>query len=421
MMARVTLGLLFLLYMINYADKTIAGYSAVPIMEEFGLTQKEWGLVGSSFFWFFSIAGILGAALSDRIGTKKMLAIMAISWTVVQFGAYAIASLPMLILARVLLGIGEGPFWATVVSHLNKWFPEEKRGLVYSTVNFGAFVGAVASAPLLVSMIDQSGWRFAWAFMGALSLAWFLVWIMIGKERPKASLSPIESAETQKPKAKGSEIAGVMFSATYVFSFLIYFGQIWGTTFAAVWEPVYLVKAIHLTNQQMAYSIAGTGLVAGLMTIAISWAGDRLYKKHRSYRKSYVIIGGLSLILGGLFFYSSTWFQSTAWVLIALCLGKGFTFSVGTAASVIVSSLMPRRTGLLVGVMSSLVTLAGIISPLVTGAIVQSAEEIGTGFGRALTVNALIYLVFGVLFLLFAKREESKHHDPAQISHITQK
>ncbi len=400
--------MLFVLYMINYADKTIAGYSAVPIMEEFSLTQKEWGLVGSSFFWFFSIAGILGAALSDRIGTKKMLAIMAISWTVIQFGAYAIASLPMLVVARVLLGIGEGPFWATVVSHLNKWFPEEKRGLVYSTVNFGAFVGAVASAPLLVSMIDSYGWRFSWGFMGALSLLWLIIWLWIGKEKPEQNVSSIEPEKIAMPKAKWSDISGVLLSSTFIFSFLVYFAQIWGTTFAAVWEPIYLVKVFSFTNQEMAYSIAGTGLVAGLMTIVISSMGDRLYKKHRSYRKSYVLIGGVSIILGGLFFYSVTLVQSTALVLMALCLGKGFAFSVGTAASVIVSSLLPERTGLLVGVLSSLVTLAGIISPLVTGSIVQAAGDLSIGFSNAMALNALIFVVFGVLFLLFTKRNEGK-------------
>ncbi|GIO08500.1 MFS transporter [Brevibacillus reuszeri] len=410
MMARITMLMLFVLYMINYADKTIAGYSAVPIMEEFSLTQKEWGLVGSSFFWFFSIAGILGAALSDRIGTKKMLAIMAISWTVIQFGAYVIAGLPMLVLARVLLGIGEGPFWATVVSHLNKWFPEEKRGLVYSTVNFGAFVGAVASAPLLVSLIDSNGWRYAWAFMGALSLIWLIIWLVIGKERPQISITPTKTEAPSLPKAKWSDISGVLLSSTFILCFLIYFAQIWGTTFAAVWEPVYLVKVFELTNQQMAYAIAGTGLLAGLMTIFISWMGDRLFKKHRSYRKSYVFIGGTSIILGGLCFFAVPFLQSTALVLIALCLGKGFAFSVGTAASVIVSSLLPERTGLLVGVLSSLVTLAGIISPLVTGSIVQAAGDVGTGFGNAMIVNAIIFAGCGTLFLMFAKRNEQKNN-----------
>lgn len=418
MMARITMIMLFVLYMINYADKTIAGYSAVPIMAEFSLSQKEWGLVGSSFFWFFSIAGILGAALSDRIGTKKMLAIMALSWTVIQFGAYAIAGLPMLVIARVLLGIGEGPFWATVVSHLNKWFPEEKRGLVYSTVNFGAFVGAVASAPLIVSLIDSNGWRFAWAFMGALSLIWLLIWLWVGKDRPQVS---IEAGKTVQalPKAKWSDLSKVFLSSTFLFSFLIYFAQMWGTTFAAVWEPVYLVQVIHLTSQQMAYAIAGMGLLAGLMTILISWTGDRLYKKHRSYRKSYVLVGGASIILGGICFYAVTLVQSLPLVLIALCLGKGFAFSVGTAASVIVSSMLPERTGLLVGTLSSLVTLAGIISPLVTGSIVQAAPNVGIGFGQAMIVNALLFVGCGVLFLLFAKREENKTATAAQIPTIS--
>lgn len=419
MMARITMIMLFLLYMINYADKTIAGYSAVPIMTEFSLNEKEWGLVGSSFFWFFSIAGIVGAALSDRIGTKKMLAIMALSWTVIQFGAYAIAGLPMLVVARVLLGIGEGPFWATVVSHLNKWFPEEKRGLVYSTVNFGAFVGAVASAPMIVALIDSYGWRFSWVFMGALSLIWLLVWLWIGKEKPHVIVAPAKGAAPPLPKAKWSDISGILLSSTFLFCFLIYFAQIWGTTFASVWEPVYLVKVFQFTNQEMAYAIAGTGLLAGLMTILISSIGDRFFKKHRSYRKSYVLVGGVSIILGGLCFYGVTLVQSTVFVLIFLCLGKGFAFSVGTAASVIVSSLLPERTGLLVGVLSSLVTLAGIISPLVTGAIVQSAGDIGTGFGNAMIVNGLLFIICGVLFLLFVKRNEQVSQSAPPISHVS--
>ncbi|WP_429841854.1 MFS transporter [Brevibacillus sp. FIR094] len=419
MMARITMVMLFVLYMINYADKTIAGYSAVPIMAEFSLNEKEWGLVGSSFFWFFSIAGIVGAALSDRIGTKKMLAIMALSWTVIQFGAYAIAGLPMLVVARVLLGIGEGPFWATVVSHLNKWFPEEKRGLVYSTVNFGAFVGAVASAPMIVALIDSYGWRFSWVFMGALSLIWLLVWLWIGKEKPLVSVAPAKVEAPTLSKAKWSDISGVLLSSTFLFCFLIYFAQIWGTTFASVWEPVYLVKVFQFTNQEMAYAIAGTGLLAGLMTILISSIGDRFFKKHRSYRKSYVLVGGVSIILGGLCFYGVTLVQSTVLVLILLCLGKGFAFSVGTAASVIVSSLLPERTGLLVGVLSSLVTLAGIISPLVTGSIVQSAGDIGTGFGNAMIVNGLLFIICGVLFLLFVKRNEQVSQSAPPISHVS--
>ncbi|MET3290284.1 UNVERIFIED_CONTAM: ACS family hexuronate transporter-like MFS transporter [Brevibacillus sp. OAP136] len=406
-MAWVTLVLLFVLYMINYADKAIAGYSAVQIMQELQLSATQWGVVGSSFFWLFSIAGVLGAALSDKIGTKKMLAIMALSWTIVQFGAYAIASLPMLMGARILLGIGEGPFWATVVSHLSKWFPEERRGLVFSTVNFGAFVGAVAFAPLLVGIIESSGWRHSWAMLGAASLAWFLVWMWIGKEKPHAKAIAPEELIAKEP-IQWKKLFAILFSTSFIFTFLIYFAQIWGTTFAAVWEPVYLVKVLGFTPKQMSYAIAGTGLLAGLMTIAISWYADTLYKKNRSYRKSYVTVGGISIILGGVFFYAMSVTHQAIWVLIAACLAKGFSFSVGTSASVIATSLMPERKGLIMGVLSGFVTIAGIISPIVTGAIVQAAgNDISRGFGNALIANGLLFVVFGILFLLYVKRNET--------------
>lgn len=401
-----TLIMLFILYMINYADKSVAGYSAVHIMEEFSLTASQWGTVGSSFYWFFSLAGIIGAAMSDRIGTKKMLAIMALSWTVIQFGAYMITGLPLLILARVLLGIGEGPFWATVVSHLSKWFPEERRGLVFSIVNFGAFVGAVASAPLIVKIIESSGWRTSWAFLGGLSLIWFLFWFWLGREKPQGR-AVIPSTTPTERQGNWSSALTVMLSASFIFSFFVYFAQTWGTTFAAVWEPVYLVKVIRLTPEQMSYAIAITGILAGVMTILISWIADSLFKRTRSYRKSYVLVGGISIILGGLFFYSVTIIHTTAWVLFAMCLAKGFAFSIGTQASVIASSLMPERRGLIVGVMASLVTIAGILSPIATGSIVEAAgENISLGFSNAMLLNATLFIVFGVLFMLFVKRKE---------------
>ncbi|MFF5400604.1 hypothetical protein ACFY5J_25225 [Peribacillus butanolivorans] len=49
--------------------------------------------MGSSFFWLFSIAGVIGGAWSDRIGTIKALTILLFSWTVLQFGAFAITGL----------------------------------------------------------------------------------------------------------------------------------------------------------------------------------------------------------------------------------------------------------------------------------------------------------------------------------------
>lgn len=403
----VTALFLFVLFMINYADKSIAGFSAVHIMEEFNLTAGQWGIVGSSFFWLFSIAGIIGAGLSDKIGTKKMLAILAICWTVVQVGAFVIYSLPMLIFARILLGIGEGPTWATMVSHLSKWFPERQKGMIFSLVNFGAFIGAVVLTPILVNLIELQGWRVAWAFLGVLSFIWLILWIFLGKERPVIPEEPMLTSKEYIPKANRKQIVKVLFSASFIFSFFIYFAQMWGTAFSTVWLPVYLVKVTHLPMIKMGVTIGITGIIAGIMTIFISTFADYLYKKTNLIRKSYVPIGGISVILGGIFFYIISITSNLTLILIALTLGQGFAFSVGTISSVIASGLLPERRGLIVGTMSGLVTVAGILSPIVTGNIVEAAgSNVALGFNHAMIINAIIFIITGILFLLFVKRDE---------------
>src|SRR5262245_20298027 len=57
--AWVTVALLFTFMLINFVDKTVLGLAGVPIMQELGLTPSQFGLIGSSFFFLFSISAII--------------------------------------------------------------------------------------------------------------------------------------------------------------------------------------------------------------------------------------------------------------------------------------------------------------------------------------------------------------------------
>ena len=140
---------------INFADKSIVGLAAVPIMKEFNLTYAEWGLVGSSYYWLYPVTGIFGAAWADRLGAKKVLGFIMLTWTVLQFGVLAITALPLLILYRILLGAFEGPYSPIAYSHADKWFPPKLKGFANSVVVGGGTVGAMIVAPILVSLITD--------------------------------------------------------------------------------------------------------------------------------------------------------------------------------------------------------------------------------------------------------------------------
>jgi MFS transporter, ACS family, hexuronate transporter len=76
--------MLLALGVINFADRALLGLAAVPIVRELHLSPTQYGLVSGSFFLLYALSSISVTALSDRIGTKKVLALLATSWAIVQ-------------------------------------------------------------------------------------------------------------------------------------------------------------------------------------------------------------------------------------------------------------------------------------------------------------------------------------------------
>jgi predicted MFS family arabinose efflux permease len=121
--------LLFSFMLINFADKTVVGLAAVPIMRDLHLTPRQFGFLGSSFSFLFAVSGILVGFVANRIATRWVLLALAFSWAVVQFQMVGAAGFTTLVACRVLLGAGEGPAFSVAVHALYKWFPDQQRTL----------------------------------------------------------------------------------------------------------------------------------------------------------------------------------------------------------------------------------------------------------------------------------------------------
>jgi hypothetical protein len=65
--------LLFLFMLVNFADKIVVGLAGVPIMTELKLEPEQFGLLGSAFFFLFSIAAIAVGFLVNRVATRWVL------------------------------------------------------------------------------------------------------------------------------------------------------------------------------------------------------------------------------------------------------------------------------------------------------------------------------------------------------------
>jgi MFS transporter, ACS family, hexuronate transporter len=401
----IVLLLLFLSYIINYADKAVIGYSAEPLMNELGLDDAQWGIIGSSFFWLFAVAGLIGGTLSDRYGTSRLIVIMLFGWTFLQFGSYFIMSLSMLIVYRVLLGAFEGPFGPSAMSHASKWFPPELRGLAFSILIAGASIGGIISAPILVALIESYGWRLTFAMLGGFSLVIVLAWMLVEWKSKKADSSLLSKAPV--PKLKWSEVAPVLRHPACFLTLALSFSAYWLITWLVVWSPLYLTKVVKLEPMHMAYAIAGSGLVSTLVMLATSSISDRVFKRTQSYRKSRVWFSGFSTLVGGLSLAVLPVIDSFLWIFVALCIAKASTYISTTIGPQIMIRLMPERSGFIVSIFTFVTNIASMIAPIITGLMVQAAgNDVARGFHYSIYVMVGMFILTGSLFLLFVKPDE---------------
>ena len=170
--------------LVNFADKIVVGLAGAPIMDELKLSPEQFGLLGSSFFFLFSISAIVVGFIVNRIDTRWVLLAMAVIWSVAQFPMVGTVSFTTLLICRIILGAGEGPAFAVAAHAIYKWFPDEKRTLPTAILSQGSAFGVILAVPALNWIIVNHSWHYAFGALGVVGLMWAVAWLVMGKEGP---------------------------------------------------------------------------------------------------------------------------------------------------------------------------------------------------------------------------------------------
>src|SRR4030095_7556415 len=191
--------LLFLFMLVNFADKIVVGLAGAPIMDELKLSPEQFGLLGSSFFFLFSISAIVVGFIVNRVDTRWVLLAMAVIWSVAQFPMVGTVSFTTLLICRVILGAGEGPAFSVAAHAIYKWFPDEKRTLPTAILSQGSAFGVILAVPALNWVIVNYSWHHAFGALGIVGLMWVGAWLLLGKEGPLVSTAAENASETRIP------------------------------------------------------------------------------------------------------------------------------------------------------------------------------------------------------------------------------
>lgn len=402
--------LLFLLTVISNADKAIIGFASVPLMEELGLNAEQWGIIGSAFFFLYSIFAIIGGTLADRFGAKIVIAVMAIVWATVQFSTLFVSSFTFLLITRIILGAGEGPSYSLAMTAATKYLPKEKLGIGLTLVSVGGPLGVAMSAPILISLITQFGWRSAFLATCIVGLIWVVFWLMIAENDRKEAIAKYKANRQQGQQTAVSKFGPVLRSKNFILIAICGFATYWSFTIGLNWLPNYLENVRQLSAETLSIVAALPWIMITISQITFSTVSDRLFKKTKSIVKGRVFVLGPVMLAGAVSYFIGTILNANMLVIAFLSLGLTFGCITLVLGPTILSSMVSKEhIGKVQGWFMAFTSLGGIVGPYITGLLIERSATQAAGFHMAFQLCGIILLICGGLVWLFVRPNKDEN------------
>ena len=196
-----TIGLIMLGAMVNFLSRATLAVAAPTVMENLHITTQQYGYITGAFQLFIMLQFAVGYAI-DILGVKIGFALFAFLWSVICMAHGLANSWQMMAGLRGLLGFAEGAFSPGGLKVVSEWFPAKERGLAGGLYNIGPSIGQMLAPPLVVWAILFYSWQAAFVIVGAISLAWVVLWLIF--YHPVAT-HPRLSAEERELIVSGQE------------------------------------------------------------------------------------------------------------------------------------------------------------------------------------------------------------------------
>ena len=313
--------LLFLFMLVNFADKIVVGLGGAPIMDELKLQPEQFGLLGSSFFFLFSISAIVVGFIVNRVATRWVLLAMAVIWSLAQFPMVGTVSFTTLLICRVILGAGEGPAFSVAAHAIYKWFPDEKRTLPTAILSQGSAFGVILAVPALNWIIVNHTWHYAFGALGVVGLMWALAWFVLGKEGPLVQTVAMAAADRAIPYSR------LLTSRTFIGCCAATFGAYWALTLGLTWFTAFIVKGLGFQQKDAGWISMLPWVFGAVIVLLTGWISQVMMARGITTRAARGVLGSVPLVVGGLSCLLPH--ISGAWLKIAfLVVGSGLCGSI---------------------------------------------------------------------------------------------
>lgn len=344
--------------------------------------------------------------MSDRYGARRTLIVCAVIWAAATTLTGFAGGFVSLILARLLLGLGEGATFPAATTAMAAWVPKDKRGMAQGITHSAARLGNAVAPMMVMAMMAAYDWRFAFYVLGAVSFGWLVLWCMVYREKPadhpRITQEELDTLPAPKVRAKDEPGTWARLYKRMLPVSSVYFCYNWTLWLMLSWMPLYFMHTFNLNIKSAVIFTSGVffaGVVGDLVGGMIS---DRLFRKTGNLRvaRSYMVavcMGMTALSLIPVLTLSDPMYA-------LLFLGAAMFFNEMTIGPMwaIPMDIATDKAGTASGIMSGTGFTAAIVSPVLAGYLMDKTGNWDITFMVSIGV-----MCCGVLLTFLMKPEKA--------------
>jgi ACS family D-galactonate transporter-like MFS transporter len=376
--------LVFIATLVNYLDRAVFSIARPLFTKELGISALIAGTMGSAFSWSYALAQIPGGAILDRYGTRLVYGLSLISWSLVTMVQGMVSTVSAFIGLRVALGVCEAPCFPANSRVLNSWFPQHERARATSIYSVGLSAGLAFFLVPLFWIADHYTWRGLFIVAGGIGVLFGAAWFALYRE-PRES-TYVNQAELDYISAGGGfarqGIAQTPVSWANILTIsrlrpivVISVAQFCGNTvltFFLIDFVNYLATERHMAWIKVGIFVSFPFMASAVGGLVGGGVADWIIKRGGSVTFARKLPVATGLIMASSLVLANWVPEGRDGIVIAIMSVAFFGQGLSNLGWTVLTDLAPRNMlGLTGGFFNMITNLAGILTPLILGVILQ--------------------------------------------------
>jgi predicted MFS family arabinose efflux permease len=345
------------------------------VQPELGLSNSQVGFVAGIFSFIWAIAAFGVSRVSDIIGNRKLLLVIATAaFSACSFLTGLASTFAMLIGARILMGLAEGGVMPISHAMVASEVDPKMRGLAQGVAqNFGSnFFGSFVAPVVLVWLAQEYGWREAFYIAGIPGLICAaLIWFTL-KEPEKAETAP---AGTTAARSNRDAFSAYLVAATEALKVRnIWICVVMGIALVAylvicwAFMPLYLTQVRGYSDTDTSWLMGTLGISATIGSFATAGLSDVIGRRPVMIAMPFISV----LLPLGAMYYHGPYMGMVAIFFVGWALNGIFPLFMATIPS---ESVPPAMAATVFGIcMGSCEIIGGAGGPAIAGIV---ADRVG--------------------------------------------